>query len=253
MQGMQSASLLVLLFAIIGAVLGSFGNVLICRFGQTRWVGGRSRCPACTSVLRWYDLVPVASYVCLGGKCRACKRTISAQYPLVELACAGIFLLALYRLPDVPLLAGLAGGVLYLTFVAAMIDARHRKLPDVLSLGIALIGVVTALLFGSVADACVGAAIGAGWFWWQWLVSRGRWVGSGDILLSGALGLWLGAWPTIAMLVLAYACGAVWACALLITKRARLSGTRIGFAPFLGLGTLLTFLGVAEWYRSLLV
>jgi prepilin signal peptidase PulO-like enzyme (type II secretory pathway) len=252
MVSMQSASLLVVLFAVIGAVLGSFGNVLIFRFGQAKWVAGRSKCPACKSVLHWYDLVPVASYVFLGGKCRSCKRHISAQYPLVELACAGIFLLALHRLQDAPLLAGLSGGVLYLVFIAALIDARHRQLPDILSLGIASIGVLSSLLYGSLLDACIGALIGAAWFGWQWLVSRGQWVGSGDILLAGALGLWLGSWPTVAMLVLAYGCGAAWVLLLLTTTKTKLRGTRIGFAPFLATGTLLTFLGVAEWYRGLL-
>ena len=84
--------------ALVGAVIGSFLNVCI-----NRWPAGesvvspRSRCPSCGSAIAWYDNIPVASWVALGGRCRACRAGISLQYPLVELATSLLWLAAALR------------------------------------------------------------------------------------------------------------------------------------------------------------
>lgn len=247
-----SSAFLVPLFATVGLALGSFANVVILRYGSSGWVAGRSKCPRCKHRLKWYDLIPLASFVSLGGYCRYCRKPISAQYPLVELASAAIFLVTLWRTPDEPLLAALSGIVLFTLLVTAVVDARHQQIPDLFSAIIAATALVSTALYASVYDAAAGMAVGAAWFAWQWAASGGRWVGSGDIFLAGALGLWLGLWPTVAMLVLAYGIGALVALALLFSGRARLGNTRLAFAPFLGVGTLLAFLGAADWYVALL-
>lgn len=248
----MSSGFFVPLFAAFGLVLGSFANVLILRYGSKNWVGGRSKCPRCKKLLRWYDLFPVASFVMLSGKCRHCGKPISAQYPLVELASAAVFLFAYGRMPDAPVLAALSGIILYMLLVTAIVDAKHRQIPDVFTIVIAVAAVLSVALYGSWPDALLGMATGAGWFGWQWLLSRGKWVGSGDILLAGALGLWLGFAPTVAMLVLAYGIGAAFAGALLLTGTVRLKNTRLAFAPFIAAGTFVSFLGAAHWYLSLL-
>ncbi len=79
--------------ALVGAVIGSFGNVLILRIPEGESITGRSACPRCHRRIRWFDLIPVVSYVLLFGRCRGCKRRISAQYPLVEAATAVAFVL----------------------------------------------------------------------------------------------------------------------------------------------------------------
>ncbi len=248
----MSSPLFVPFFAAIGLILGSFGNVLILRYGSKNWVGGRSKCPRCKHQLAWYDLLPVASFVLLGGKCRYCSKPISAQYPSVELASSAIFLLTLNRIPDQPLLAMLSGIILYMLLITAVVDAKHHQIPDIFSIVIAVAGLVSVALFGSMQDALMGMLVGAGWFGWQWLLSRGTWVGSGDILLAGALGLWLGFWPTIAMLVLAYSSGAITAAVLLARGDIRMKNTHLGFAPFMAVGTVMSFLGAADWYLSFL-
>lgn len=248
----MSSGFFVPLFAVTGLVLGSFANVLIVRYGTTQWVSGRSKCPRCKKVLRWYDLFPIASFVMLGGKCRHCGKAISAQYPLVELASAAIFLLTFSRMPDVPLLAALSGLILYMLLVTSIVDAKHRQIPDVFTAVIAIAAVTSVALYGSWQDALFGMVVGVAWFGWQWLVSGGKWVGSGDILLAGALGLWLGFGPTVAMLVAAYGLGALVAGGLLISGKVRLKKTKLAFAPFIAAGTLCSFLGAAQWYLSLL-
>jgi leader peptidase (prepilin peptidase) / N-methyltransferase len=248
---MSSAAFLAPLFAAVGLALGSFANVLIVRYGTKRWVAGRSMCPRCKKPLQWRDLVPVLSYVLLGGRCRHCRKPISARYPLVELASAALFLLALHRVPDQPVLALLSGGVLYMLLVTSAVDAEHREIPDIFSIVIAVLGLVSAVFYGSFLDALFGAVLGVAWFGWQWLVSRCRWVGSGDMLLAGALGLWLGFLPTVAMLVAAYASGAAVAGGLVLSRGPRsVRNMRIPFAPFIALGTLAAFLGAADWYLS---
>ncbi len=247
----MSSAFFVPLFAASGLVLGSFANVLIVRYGTKKWVSGRSACPRCKKQLAWYDLVPVASYVWLGGRCRKCKQPISARYPLIELVSAALFLLALHRVPDEPVLAALSGVILYVLLVASAIDAEHQEIPDIFSIVIAGCGLLAAAVFGSLQDALLGGILGVCWFGWQWLVSRGTWVGSGDMLLAGALGLWLGFIPTITMLMLAYATGAVVAGWILLMG-GKLKARRIAFGPFIALGTLLAFLGAGDWYLSLL-
>src|SRR3989338_2003903 len=79
-----------IIFFILGLIIGSFLNVVICRF-KARPLGGRSACMSCQSKLSWYELIPLFSFLSLGGRCRNCKTRISIQYPLVELATGIIF------------------------------------------------------------------------------------------------------------------------------------------------------------------
>ena len=253
MASMPSA-FFVVLFAAVGLSLGSFANVVILRLHKTKGVGGRSRCPRCKKNLRWSDLVPVFSYLWLRGRCRFCHKPISMHYPLVELAGAALFLFALWWYPNQPLPAGLTGIILLTLLVTAIIDIRYQEILDAASLiiGIAAILLVSLSQSHSITSAAVGMLIGGGWFALQWVISRGRWVGSGDIFLALALGLWLGMRNTIAMLVLAYAIGSLCAVVLLLCNRIAVRNTRLPFAPFLAIGAVLAFAGIADIYMALL-
>ncbi len=88
---------------VLGAVMGSFGNVVVLRGEKRESLGGRSHCPHCKTTLRWTDLVPVLSFLMLRGRCRACKAPISWQYPLVEGASGVLFLLAFLHHDFTPL------------------------------------------------------------------------------------------------------------------------------------------------------
>lgn len=239
------------LFAVIGLALGSFGNVLLHRLETGESIGGRSHCPRCHATLRAWDLVPVLSYLWLGGKCRSCHARISVRYPLIEGASCIAFLMAAMLFSGDPLGAYLTGVCLVLLLLICVEDALHQHISDALTLLLALCGCAVAIYQSNVISGLIGACVGGAWFGAQILVSRGKAAGTGDLLLSMALGVWLGWQQTLTMLILAYITGALVALGLMIRGHA-VRKRRIAFGPFLGAGTLLTLLGVGEWYLRLL-
>ena len=248
-----------LLFALIGLTLGSFGNVLVYRIAAGQSIGGRSRCPSCRRTLRAIDLVPIVSYVLLGGRCRRCHARISLRYPLVEAGSMLLFLLVAWWWPDAPLFAYLSGVCLYFLFLIALEDAESQEISDALTLllGCAVIALVFAKsatqgdLAAAFIDALTGAAIALVWFGGQWLVSRGRMMGAGDIFLGIVIGFWLGWFDTIVMLALSYIVGACVILVMLGVGVRSFDERRIAFAPFLAIGTLLAILGAGQWYLAL--
>ena len=174
--------MIVLFLFILGLLVGSFLNVLIYRLPrELPFVRGRSRCPHCDLVLAWYDLVPVVSYVMLLGRCRYCKKSISLQYPLVELTSALFFVFA-------PSIAWLV--VLEIFLVLAVIDLQHLVIPDELLVVLIAVSVAMGIAWH---QANLISALGAGGFFLTlWLVSRGKWIGFGDVKLGALLGLLFG-------------------------------------------------------------
>ncbi len=255
---------------ILGALVGSFLNVLILRIPKGRRVVGvknRSRCPRCRHVLHVLDLIPVFSYLALRGRCRYCHKSISAQYLAVELLTAAIFGLTAWQFGvSVLALLGILGGAWFV--VLGVIDGKFGIVPDRVSVsGMVVLGIVQILRvthFGSEAVASgmlrelgtivLAAAAGAGWFAAQWAVSKGRWVGSGDIRLGALMGIFLGLPYTLAALFVAYVVGSVWAVVLLLRGRVTFK-TAIPFGSFLAFASVLTFLfgpSVVSWYQRAL-
>jgi len=157
--------------ALFGAIVGSFGNVVVYRLPRGESVAfPGSHCPNCNRTLGVIDLVPVLSYLALGGRCRTCKARISPRYPLVELLMAGLFLVLALRWP--PLEHGFAVlplmVVVAMLCMAALIDVEHFILPDVLTLPALLIALAGSFLWVEVAglpsprEALIGAMVGAG-------------------------------------------------------------------------------------------
>ncbi|MDP2479697.1 MAG: prepilin peptidase [Candidatus Palauibacterales bacterium] len=192
--------------ALLGAAVGSFLNVCIARLpaGESV-VTPRSRCPNCASQIRWFDNLPVLSYVWLGGRCRDCGERISIVYPLVELAGALIWGgAALLYGPEWKALQ--AGVFVSLLLAIALIDARHYLIPDVLSLGGLGAGLALSLLPGpptpltSVAGAATGflALFVVGWLGEKAL--RRPAMGAGDVKMMAMVGAFLG--PTGALLTI---------------------------------------------------
>lgn len=187
-----------LLVAGFGLAAGSFLNVCIHRLprGESVVAPG-SRCPSCRRSIRWFDNVPVVSWLALRGRCRACGAPIGARYPLVELATAGLFLVQWQALGLQPLLAA------RLLFTAAMIvlfvvDLRHHLLPNAVTLpGIAagLAGSAAGLGPGAV-DALAGALGGGGALLGiakGYALVRGReGLGMGDVKMLALIGAFLG-------------------------------------------------------------
>jgi len=233
-------SLAVLLF-VIGAVFGSFGNVLIYRIPKREKITGRSKCPLCKHTLSVLDLFPIVGFVFLGGKCRYCKGKISKQYPIVEIV-SGLLFVSVSALPlPLALLLGLA---LWLLFVIAYIDARTETISDTLNASLFIIAVLWSSFTGSFDLLAIVVAVG--FLGLQCIVSGGRWVGTGDVFLIASISLIVGKWQNMLLcLFLTYIIGAAYALILLITGEKKRTDT-LPFAPFLGVATLIT-LFFGEW------
>lgn len=253
MSGMGSDYVI---FALLGLVFGSFGNVLMLRIRKAETLGGRSHCTHCRTTIAWFDLLPLLSFLLLRGRCRHCEKSISIQYPLVEAASMGIFLLGFSFTPLDPVHALVTSFALYFLFLACVYDGMYQQIPDLFT---ELFACAVIIDFGigltrgePVLTHLIGTGVLFGWFGFQWAVSRGKAVGTGDIFLGSAIGFWLGFPHALVMLVLSYMVGAVVVGILLATNTISMKRERIAFGPFMGTATLLTLLGAGDAYLSLL-
>ncbi len=269
---------------LLGLAVGSFLNVVALRYRPDKFLfdyrvwRGRSTCPHCGATLRWYELVPVVSYLWQVGRCRSCKAKISPQYPIVELLTGLIFAFtpaAVARLVVSELaplrhaaLAALWIGILCILLVVTVVDLRHFIVPDEATIAIALLGggviAVTlgnqvallgrsfvghyALLLGMQQSIIINrlAALAAAllFFAIPFAVTRGRGMGFGDVKLAAALALPLG-WPdALLAFALAFMVGTLWFTPRLVWQKLSFKA-RIPFAPFIAAATaLVVFFGV---------
>lgn len=194
----MTEALLWIYAAAVGAIIGSFLNVCIYRWpAEQSVIRPRSRCPACGEQIRWYDNIPVVSWLWLRGACRYCGAPISVQYPIIELAVAVIWLGAVIRFgPSISALHS----ALFLTLLLgiAMTDAREMLIPDQFTLGGAVLGLVLAVLPGGIGitDALIGGAVAYTLFWavkWtaEKLLKKPA-LGVGDIHMMAMIGAFLG-------------------------------------------------------------
>ena len=226
-------------YFVLGTVLGSFGSVLVTRTVGKRSFGGRSVCPSCKKQLRAWELVPIVSFILLRGRCARCRKPIGAFYPLLELLSGLLFVLALVKIPY-PVPSVLFGLGLWLLLIIAVIDFRLHAIPDVFTAALVAAGILLNLSMG--VNPVPAMLLGGGFFGLLWIASRGRWIGSGDVLLGAGVGALLGDWRfTAAALFLTYVVGAAIASVLLASGKLH-RGSSVAFGPFLALGTLLTIL-----------
>ena len=199
----------------------------------------RSRCPHCGHQVRWYENIPVLSYVLLlRGRCSECKKTISARYPVVELATAVLFFFCVQRWGATP--AGLAWCIFCALLVAlALIDWDTTLLPDDLTLPLLWAGLLAAALQWTATpllDAVLGAAAGYVSLWavyWGFKLATGKeGMGYGDFKLFAALGAWFGWQALVPLILLASVVGAVVGIAMKFSSGLR-EGGYIPFGPFL--------------------
>ena len=257
----------ILIFAL-GLAIGSFLNVCIYRLPQGLSIHSprRSFCPECRTTIRFYDNIPVLSYLFLKGRCRYCDAEISKVHPLVELTTGILFLVSLYRFG--PTLA-LLHSCLFISLLIpiAWIDARWYIIPNAIILVGLIIGTVVTLLIalirhnpdylidhliGTVAGGASMALIaGAGS-----LVFRKQAMGGGDIKLMILIGLFLGAWPHLLIVIMTSAItgSLVGLCLIALGKRSG-GGGRIPYGPFLVIGALLDLFWSSQiwtWYLRLI-
>jgi leader peptidase (prepilin peptidase)/N-methyltransferase len=237
----------------LGAMVGSFLNVCAARLpkGKSLWLPG-SACPACASPIRWYDNIPVLSFLLLRGRCRDCHERISWQYPIVEAGTALLFALAYLRFGQGAEFL-LAIVLLSTLIVITTIDLEHQLIPDRITLPGIVVGFLGSVLLGRSPglNSLVGIVVGGGAFFLIIVLSGGG-MGGGDMKLGAMLGAFLG-WKLLllGLFVAAFLGGAV-AVALLVTGR---KGRKdpLPFGPFLAFGGAVSlFWGeeILQWYLS---
>ena len=240
-----------LLWAVLGLCVGSFCNVLIFRIPRgEEFVRSHSHCMACGHTLRWFELIPLVSWLMQGGKCRACRAPISRQYPIVEALNAALWLAAALTAGD--MLSCVLTSVLSSILVCiAVIDWRTFTIPNGLNLAIFLLGLVRlATDFGSWLGYLIGMVSVGGLFFLLWAATRGRGLGMGDVKLMAAAGLLLG-WMNI---LLAMVLGSVSGAVIHSVRMRRGEGKKLAFGPYLAFGIWVAALfGDAIWgaYLSL--
>jgi len=245
--------LIYLVVFLFGLVVGSFLNVVICRLKTKETViTGRSHCPQCRAVLKWHDLIPVFSFLIQKAKCRYCQKKISWQYLLVEIATGLLFIFIFNQLyPDyINLIYYLI--VSSLLLVIFVYDLKHYIIPD----KIVFPGIALALLYLVYTQSLspIWAGLGAsGFFLALVLVSKGRWMGLGDVKLAFFMGLILD-WPGILVaLFLSFFSGAIIGLILIGFKKKGFK-SEIPFGPFLVGSTLIAMFysqQLISWYQSL--
>lgn len=241
-----------LLLFWLGLTIGSFVNVCIYRLPRGEsLVFPPSRCPHCGHRLAAWDLVPVLSYLWLGGRCRYCRQRISLQYPLVELGTAGLFVLVFYVRGLSP---GSVSGLVLASalLVVALTDARHYRIPNQVVAFLAAAGLLLNIWTRELSwwQMLVGAAVGGGVLGALALLRRGG-MGEGDIKLAAATGLYLGPGRQFLAIFLAAALGAIVG-SVLILLGCKKRQDPIPFAPFLAVGTLVAYLwGDYLWFLYL--
>lgn len=246
---------------IYGILIGSFLNVCIYRIpDESSIVVGRSHCMNCNAPIKWYDLIPLFSYILLLGKCRSCKSRISIQYPIVEALNGFLYVLVFY-------LCGwnssyqIILNVIYCLVISALIvlsfiDFKTNTIPIGINIFIAIMGLGAVLVqyfwFGKNTDLVIDHTIGL--FSVSLLLlmifyaTKGRAVGGGDIKLMAAAGLLLG-WEAI---ILAFFIGCVLA-AIIHPIRMRISHLNrvLAFGPYLSVGIVVALLfgkQMVDWY-----
>ena len=223
-----------LLWTLLGLCVGSFCNVLIFRLPRgEEFVKTPSHCMACGHRLRWYELLPVASWLAQGGRCRACGEKISAQYPVVEALNGGAWLLAAWLYQAEPLRAVLYSLLFSLMTVVALIDWRTFEIPNGVNLAIFLLGVVQLVVDrGNWKLYLIGMCSVSLLFLLLWFITHGNGLGMGDVKLMAAAGLLLG-WQRI---LLAMILGSVSGAIIHSIRMTRGAGRKLAFGPYLAAG-----------------
>jgi prepilin signal peptidase PulO-like enzyme (type II secretory pathway) len=279
-----------LIVLFFGLAVGSFLKCLLDRLERNEKLNGRSNCPNCGHVLIWKDLIPIFSFLFLGGKCRYCRKKISFQYPLAEISTALIFIMILNfkigilnHFEFFNLLNAI--DLLFLFYIASSLivifiyDIKFYLIPDRIIFPAIIVAIIyrifnfilynfselyqkSSFLFTStngglevgiflpLINYIFAAMIASGFFLSIFLISKGRWMGFGDVKLALLLGLLLGFPNILCGIFLAFLFGAIIGLGLIILEKKGLK-SQMPFAPFLIIGTFLSMFwgeNIIQWY-----
>lgn len=261
-----------------GLIFGSFTNVLILRHGTDRGMSGRSACPRCAKTLLWYELVPVISWIALRGRCGSCAKPISIQYPLVEMAAGAAFFV--FGFSPLPLSLQIIGCAISILFIAIFVyDLRHMIMPDRWVWSFNALAFISSLMLLAryAADAqpylmlLIAGPVVALPLFLMWYLSRGAWMGFGDVKFALGMGWLLGIGYGYLALMYSFVIGAIVGVVILfpwphfVKMLHRIGISRLGgggsgftmksevpFGPFLIIGTTIVWLALINSYAPIL-
>jgi len=258
--------MIVVIIFILGLLVGSFLNVVIYRVHREEtFIKGFSKCLFCKHRLYVKDLIPLFSYIFLKGKCRYCKKKFSQQYFLVEFSTAIAFSLIIFKLlPSLQLTdmtASLFLQLLYTLVISGFLiiifvyDLKYYLILDKIIVPAILFAIACSFFLGyDIYKLFLASLVGGGFFLLQFVVSKGRWIGGGDIRLGFLMGIIL-SWPHIlTALFVAYLLGSVVSLGLLFFGKKSWTD-KVPFGTFLTLATFVTMLygqNLIDWYLSFL-
>lgn len=243
--------------SLLGLSVGSFLNVCVHRLPRRQsLVHPGSRCPHCGYVLRWYDNIPVASYLWLRGRCRKCRDRIAVRYPALELATLLLFLIhgAVFGWSALLVVRLLFACALVVLFA---IDLEHHLLPDLITLpGIVAGLLVSTVLPPGIVDALLGVLAGGGVLWLigeaYFRYSGQEGMGGGDVKMLAMIGAFLGWKLALVTLVLSSVAGSLIGVLVIVFKRGGMKYA-LPYGTFLALGALAASLAgerLVTWYLS---
>lgn len=247
---------LLLIGFVFGSVVGSFLNVCIYRIpAGLSVVSPASRCPVCENPIRWYQNIPIASWLLLGGKCASCKTRISLRYPLIEALSGLLYLLVLYRF-DLSLTALVLLLFVSVLLVVTFIDLDHQIIPNVISLPGIVVGFACSAFLTPIgwADALLGILFGGGLLWGvatgYRLLMKAEGMGMGDVKLLAMIGAFLG-WKAILPTVFIGSIAGTLIGVPLMLAKGKDGKLAIPFGPFLSIGSvvyLFWWAALFDWY-----
>ncbi len=245
---------------ILGLCIGSFLNVCIYRLPESKSiVKPRSMCPNCGTLIRFYDNIPILSYVWLKGKCRHCDAPISLRYPVVELL-SGLFAAGVFFKYGISLEAAVYYVFIATLLVITFIDIDHQIIPDVITLpGIPIFfGASFALPQITYIESILGLLIGGGSLflvaWMYHLLTKKEGMGGGDIKLLGMMGAIIG-WKGVLFTIFAASAVGTVSGMLIMLKTRKSMKLAVPFGPFLAIGGITYILfgpQLIAWYFNLL-
>lgn len=264
--------------------MGSFLNCVVYRMENKKsFLRGRSFCPKCKHTLAWHDLIPIFSFLSLKGRCRYCKEKIAIQYLLVEMATGALLILNFkflifnqffifnFEFLIITAYLILINSLLVVIFIY---DLKHYIIPDNIvfsAIAVAFLGDLFGFfnfrhldffknfdfgfrIFENFKMPLIAAISAGGFFFLMWLISRGEWLGFGDVKLALFMGLFLG-WPNVlTALFFAFISGSVIGLFLIVAQKKKMK-SQVPFGPFLIAGTFFAlFWGekIINWYLGLI-
>ena len=244
---------MIVLFFITGLLFGSFLNAWVWRTREGLSVlKGRSVCPSCKKELTWAENIPLLSFLLQRGECKRCKKPISWQYPLVELTIGLLFAFAAWQHGgNIEFILRDSFIIFFLTFVFVY-DLRYQEIWDRMTMWPAFMLLIATAVFGwhSWRSVLLGVIVGAGVFLLQYIVSKGKWIGGGDIRLGMFMGVILGLPLTVLAIFLAYVGGALFILPFLIFGKKKFA-SKIPFGTYLSVATVVAMFwgeSILEWY-----